>query len=107
MDIGLICEIVLGEIDKFVHILPEVRATMNEAAFEEVCFFFYICVVKFENKSLTKEDCLKMINDKLNSIKKAFSNKIDEEKMYQLLKDLNYLRQFISISISQIKNITR
>jgi hypothetical protein len=30
---------------------------MYEAAFEEVCYFFYICVVKFDNhnKFLTKD----------------------------------------------------
>lgn len=59
------------------YILPEVRTAMYDAAFEEVCYFFYVCIVKYENKLLSKDECLSMVNQKMNSIKESFAAKVD------------------------------
>ena len=82
---------------------------MYEAAFEEVCYFFYICVVKFDNhnKFLTKDQSILMITQKLNTIKDVFNGKVDKEKVMSLLKDLNLLKLFITSPLNLLKNITR
>jgi hypothetical protein len=107
MDFQKICSIVVEEISKLEHILPEVRVAMYEAAFEEVCYFFYICIVKFDNKLLTKDECLSMVNQKMTSIKDSFMTTVDQEKIIHLLKDLNLIKQFITCPINNIKMVTK
>ena len=48
-----------------------------------------------------------MINQKMASIKESFMPKVDEEKIVNLLKDLNLLKQFITCPINNIKIITK
>lgn len=48
-----------------------------------------------------------MINMKMLAIRDSFVNKVEEEKIHSLLKDLNLLKQFITCPIHGIKSITR
>jgi hypothetical protein len=48
-----------------------------------------------------------MINQKMTSIKECFISKVDQEKIINLLRDLNLLKQFITCPITSIKSITK
>lgn len=47
-----------------------------------------------------------MINQKMLAIRDSFVNKVEEDKIHSLLKDLNLLKQFITCPIHMIKSIT-
>jgi hypothetical protein len=47
LNIGLICSLMLTSINSFKNVNKFVKRNIYEACFEEICYFYYTCIIKF------------------------------------------------------------
>lgn len=109
LNINIICEQIIVRLKEFTRINKYVKRNIYEASFEEICYFYYTNIIKFNKlarqKELPAEFFSRKITEDIKVIGHHFEGAIYNEKIYTHLKDLSLIKEFLQCDIPQIKKI--
>lgn len=109
IDVSLICKEILIKLEKFIKMNNYVKRNIYEASFEEICYFYYTNIIKFNrnnnDKQYNSEFFIKKIAEDIKSIAWHFEKHLHQDKIYAHVKDLTLLKDFIQNDVSQLRKI--
>ena len=75
LNVSEICEKIIEKLKKITKINKYVKKNIFEASFEEICYFYYTCIIKYNqkmNQEFTSDIFIKKINEDIKNIGKFF-----------------------------------
>jgi hypothetical protein len=109
LSLPLICDSILSKLNGFEQINKYVKRNIFEASFEEICYFYYTSLIKFNREQAgaprTADFFAKKIAEDIRVIQRSFEQHLHRDKIYAHLKDLTLLREFVQCDLAQLKKV--